>query len=560
MKPSGYWSDVENVKKEIDSFNAERGTPGVMPKEDELKARGRSSLAFAIRRHGGFPQFARDHGYLSSRKPNGYYADFEVLKAELLRWVTESGVAGVMPTAQQLKDGSPPRNDLVRAISQHGGPAEVAKKLGLRMTHDKKPDGYYDDPRNLAREVYAAVDELRLSGSMPTPKQLVSSGKAGLVAAVCEHGGFWKVAQSLGLTPNRKQKGYWIEEMVDAEVLEFLRLTGAEGWMPTGFELRGAGRADLEVAIYRHGGTTRAVAERLGLASRAPKPDGYWEDKGVIVRELLDFVRDHGTPGRMPTQAELAQAGRNDLSLAISRHGGGWSRVAEELGLGLAQVSKDHWSDVENVRKAILALNARRGRPGEMPTKTDLDFAGEFGLARAVEKWGGYPAVAAMFGLSAGRISLTPRSREELVLAHELLGLVAFDLEDHKVVAGGRQRDVDIVLRTLNVIIEYDSHHWHQGNDERDAEKTRLLQDTGWEVIRVREEPLGRLQSGDVIVRKGQLKESCNRVLLRLMETHDIGERAVGRYLSQSGLQNIAACELYIADILRTKRGGVTEG
>ena len=138
MRPRGYWSDVENVKKEIDSFNAERGTPGVMPKEDELKARGRSSLAFAIQKCGGFPRFARDYGYLTFRKPNGYYADFEVLKAELLRWVTESGVAGVMPTAQQLKDNSPPRNDLVKAISQHGGPAGVAKKLGLRMTHDKQ--------------------------------------------------------------------------------------------------------------------------------------------------------------------------------------------------------------------------------------------------------------------------------------------------------------------------------------------------------------------------------------------------------------------------------------
>lgn len=559
MRPKCYWSDVENVKKEIEAFNAERGTPKVMPKEDELRGWGLSSLAFAIQKHGGFPKFARNHGYLSFRKPNGYYADFEVLKVELLRWVDESGLARTMPTTQQLKNASPPRSDLVKAISQHGGPSEVAKILDLRMTHDMKPSGYYDDPRNLAREIYSAVDELRLSGAMPTSKQLVAFGSSSVVSAVCKHGGFWSVAQRLGLTPNRKQKGYWTEETVDVEVLEFLRLTGAEGWMPTGFEFREAGRADIEVAIYRHGGTTRSVAERLGLYSRAPKPDGYWEDTGVIARELLDFVRDRGTPGRMPTQSELAQAGRSDLSLAIFRHGGGWPRVAEELNLELAQVPKDHWSDVENVRKAILVMNARRGRHGEMPTKTDLDLAGEFGLARAIEKWGGYPAVAAMFGLSAGRISLTPRSREELVLTYELLGLVAFDSEDHKVVAGGRQQDVDIVLRNLNIIIEYDSYHWHQGNDKRDAEKTRLMQDAGWEVIRVREEPLRRLQSGDVIVRKGQLKESCNRVLLRLMETHDIGARAVGQYLSQSVLQNIAACELCIADILRTKRGVVFE-
>jgi hypothetical protein len=559
MRPSGYWNDVENVKKEIDAFDAERGSPGVMPTEDELRAHGLSSLAYAIAKHGGVPRFARNHGYSSHRKPNGHYAAFDPLRIELLRWVAEAGVPGMMPTAQQLKDATPRRNDLVKAITQHGGPAEVAKRLGLRMTHDKKPDGYYDDPRNLAREVYAAVDELGLSGRMPTPRQLASAGKTGLVAAVCGHGGFWQVAQSLGLTPDRKQRGYWTEEMVDAEVMEFVRLTGSEGWMPTAFELRGAGRTDLEVAIYRHGGTTRSVAERLGLASRASKPDGYWEDEEVIARELRDFVREFGTPGQMPTQAVLARAGRNDLSLAISRYGGGWPQVAEALGLELKQLPKDYWSDVKNVRTAILTLNARRGRLGEMPTKTDLDLAGEFGLARSIEKLGGYPEVAAMFGLSAGRIALTPRSREELVLAHELMGFVDVDLEDHKILAGGRRRDVDIILRTLNVVVEYDSFRWHQGHDEQDAHKTRALQDSGWEVIRVREEPLGQLQPGDVVVRKGQLKEACNRLLLRLMEMHSLSERKVRLYLSQKGLQNIIACELHIADILRTRRGDVIE-
>ena len=66
---------------------------------------------------------------------------------------------------------------------------------------------------------------------------------------------------------------------------------------------------------------------------------------------------------------------------------------------------KDFWNHIENVKSSILALNERRGRPGEMPTKTDLDLAGEFSLGAAIEKLGGYPAVAAMFGLSAGTIS-----------------------------------------------------------------------------------------------------------------------------------------------------------
>jgi hypothetical protein len=54
VRPSGYWKNIENVKKEIDAFNLAHGTPGVMPKEDVLKAMGQGSLANAIHQHGGF--------------------------------------------------------------------------------------------------------------------------------------------------------------------------------------------------------------------------------------------------------------------------------------------------------------------------------------------------------------------------------------------------------------------------------------------------------------------------------------------------------------------------
>ncbi len=559
MKPSGYWKDVENVKEEIVAFNLTHCTPGVMPKENDLKARGFGSLANAVHQHGGFKKFALEHGYQTFRKPNDYYRKFEVLKHELLDWVSQFGIPGFMPTAQQLKVAFPPRHDLVSAIGKHGGFSPVAEKASLRMSHDKKPDGYYDDITNLAREVYAFVDENHLSSIMPTAGQLGEAGQTGLVRAICSHGGFWSVANCLGLTPNRKQKGYWTEETVDLELQEYLRLAQLEGVMPADFELREAGRADLAVAISRNGGGMHAAAQRLGLATRAQKPDGYWNDAEAIERELLAFVWDYGTQGRMPTQANLMKAGRADLAIAISRYGGGWSKVAKELGLELTQMPKDFWSDIENVKSSILALNERRGRPGEMPTKTDLDLAGEFSLGAAIEKIGGYPAVAAMFGLSAGTISLRPRSREELILAHELMSFVAIDLEDHKVLAGGKTRDVDIIIRPLNLIVEYDSHHWHKENTEQDRTKTEALQDGGWKVVRVREEPLDRIFPSDVLVRKGQYKAICNRVLLHLQETQGVRLEGLDHYLLKRDLGNIAVCNLYITDILRTRRGWVNE-
>ena len=56
-------------------------------------------------------------------------------------------------------------------------------------------------------------------------------------------------------------------------------------------------------------------------------------------------------------------------------------------------------------------------------------------------------------------------------MAHELMSFVAIDLEDHKILAGGKTRDVDIIIRPLNLIIEYDSHHWHKENTEAGQDK-----------------------------------------------------------------------------------------
>jgi hypothetical protein len=390
-----------------------------------------------------------------------------------------------MPTAHQLKTADPRRNDLVIAITRHAGVLKVAERLVLKMTHDTKPDGYYNDMANVAREVYAI-----------------------------------------------------------------------EGMMPTDYELRAAERADLSVAISRYGGGVNAVAQRLGLATKASKPDRYWNDH-TIASELLDFVRDHGTHGLMPTQAALCGSGRNDLAVAIIRTGGGWTKVAEALNLKLTQMPKNHWNNLENVRSAILALNHRRGRPGEMPTKTDLDLAGEFSLGAAVEALDGYPAVAAMLGLAAGRMSLWPRSREELLLAHELMTFVELDLDDHKISAGERMRDVDIVIRPLKLIVEYDSYCWHKDITFEDTAKTHSLLQAGWNVLRVREEPLGRILPSDVLVRKGQYKEICNRVLLAIQDMHSVRLEGVDTYLLQKEFCNITACELYIADYLRTRRGEV---
>src|SRR5438445_749981 len=140
----------------------------------------------------------------------------------------------------------------------------------------------------------------------------------------------------------KKPQGYWNDfANVERELLAFIEDHGTPGVMPTQDELTKTKRGDLKNAISKKHGGYPAVAERLGLEfTCTAKPRGYWSDFSNVERELLAFIKEHGTPGVMPTAAELAKAGRGDLTGAISNHHGGYLPVAEQLGLKLAYVAK----------------------------------------------------------------------------------------------------------------------------------------------------------------------------------------------------------------------------
>ncbi len=65
------------------------------------------------------------------RREKHYFSSFERLQQELMCFIFDDGVAGVMPTAQELIRAG--RRDLVRAMQLHGGQKIVAAKLGLVM-------------------------------------------------------------------------------------------------------------------------------------------------------------------------------------------------------------------------------------------------------------------------------------------------------------------------------------------------------------------------------------------------------------------------------------------
>jgi hypothetical protein len=166
-KPRGYWKDLSNVKRELLEFVADQGARGTMPTVGELRRAGYANLVSAIHEyHGDFHQVARQLNLSLSHKPKGYWKDFANVKRELLAFIAEHGVDGMMPTESQLRDAG--HSSLTFAIWEyHGDFQEVARQLNLSTRRSS---------RNSFRKVNHSKHELSErvgpSGVLPTPAQL----------------------------------------------------------------------------------------------------------------------------------------------------------------------------------------------------------------------------------------------------------------------------------------------------------------------------------------------------------------------------------------------------
>ncbi|EME28833.1 hypothetical protein Gasu_37230 isoform 1 [Galdieria sulphuraria] len=133
------------------------------------------------------------------------------------------------------------------------------------------------------------------------------------------------------------------------------------------------------------------------------KPRGYWKDYSSVRKEIIQYVEQRdGVSGldensialhRMPSANELRKSGRYALALAISSHHGGFHAVAREIGLQPNHHSSGYWDHFEHVAKEIAEW-----RTLYMPTYHQLLKARRLDLAKAIHKYGGFPAVAEKLG------------------------------------------------------------------------------------------------------------------------------------------------------------------
>lgn len=274
-KKRNYWKNFENVETELLDFIKEYGTEGIVPLYDDFKKHNRSSLAYAVDKyHGGFLSVSKKMGLslINERIDTEQWKDFENVQTEILKIMIKLSIHGRIPTQKELSENG--LSSLATAIfTFHGGSFEVASKMGLRASENKK--GYWKNPENLKKELLKAIKKIGIEDRIPTNQELRENGFSKLGAAITKyHGGYYNVADLVGLkntTYADKRSGYWQDfENVRKETLDVMKKLGIENRMPNSLELLENGDLSLRYAIVHYHGGWPSVSNKMGLQYDGP--------------------------------------------------------------------------------------------------------------------------------------------------------------------------------------------------------------------------------------------------------------------------------------------------
>ena len=399
--PNNHFREFPPLQAALLEFVAEHGTANTMPTHSQLMAHGRSDLTGAMKRyHGGMEAVAGQLGLEMTQDhlPHHYWEDFEVVEREVLLWIDQHGTPGTMPTESQLHVSG--RGDMAHGITKyHSGIKAVTAALGLRPGSNPpsvKPGAYWRVWKNVLAEMPAVSKACRVLGQMPTKNQLLANGYGSLYTAIHKHyGGFYASAARLEfpMQHSNAQRFHFRDlPTLEAALLKVGAELGTVNTMPTQSQLKANGRSDLADAMQHYHGGMQAVAGQLGLEmTQDHLPDHHWEDFEVVERELLLWNEQHGTPGTMPTSAQLFVSGRADLAHGITKYHRGFKAVTAALGLrpGSNPPSVQpaaYWLKWENVVAEMPAVSKACGAAGKMPKDHQLQANGYSSLHKAIHQ------------------------------------------------------------------------------------------------------------------------------------------------------------------------------
>jgi very-short-patch-repair endonuclease len=153
--------------------------------------------------------------------------------------------------------------------------------------------------------------------------------------------------------------------------------------------------------------------------------------------------------------------------------------------------------------------------------------------------------------------TLTPQSKQELTITFELINFFKINPRGFKTRVLGKIWTIDIYIPEFKLGIEFDGSYWHKDKRALDKLKTKKLEDDGFTIMRVREEPLIAITDIDVISKiPFNAKQVTNGILEHILEVYKIDERKTRKiinYLLKESIQNERGLNDYIEMILTEK-------
>jgi hypothetical protein len=108
--------------------------------------------------------------------------------------------------------------------------------------------------------------------------------------------------------------------------------------------------------------------------------------------------------------------------------------------------------------------------------------------------------------------------------------------------------EIDLYLPQAKIGIEYDGSYWHKGKLDKDKKKNAELNERGIFLIRVRETPLTKISTQDVLVGdKGLSKLDLDKIVKKIDEQSDLFAREIQNYLTESDFVNQKKYQEYLS-------------
>lgn len=363
----GYWSNWENVKKEIRKIMAVTQT---FPNYQQIRLLN-SKITKGVKYFGGIAEVAKKMGYpppsqivaidghnLRSsyeffidnflflygikHSVDGYIIktnsnfryDFKINNLYIEVWGypnSNDNIAKAYQTRKQLKEELYQVNQLT-FISFYPNdfnkyPKNIEKMIRgklekyIHIPEDKINSNYkieslfhyygYWTKEKTVKELKNAIQKY---GNFPSEQQLRSDRNSSLAFAMNKHGGINHFRSMLGFNIKKHNSKYWTEIEIIRQLKTVIK---REGKFPSRDDLIRLNKGRLEAAIAHRGGYKK-YQQKLGYQPKH-KPDGFYKNKKNVLDECHKiYLR----LSHFPNAKELLRLGENSLRSSISRLGG----------------------------------------------------------------------------------------------------------------------------------------------------------------------------------------------------------------------------------------------